>query len=310
MNQHQETVDRLIFDAQAILELSQKHRWHLLEQRCTALLWKYLSVKTVWKVYNLTCPSDNYVAKKCEELIADKAEILLESSDFLNISPWTLARALKTISLPIRECEKFELCIKWARNFCKANNLDDHCINLRESLRECTSQIRFTSFSPDEFGRVVSSMPLFFTSIEIRDIYTGIDSNMKRKLRAIGRLQMKHWKGIAENTTTGQQSNVIHFPIADQNMKTTNRLNDVVRRYLASVETTEKIPISCVELDSTDSWPTYRPTVYGQEKFDFYDHETFWAVSYHRLMEWITIVIIVLRIGYEIILRILTFMDI
>lgn len=305
MNQHQETVDRLICDAQAILALSQKHGLHLLEHRCTALLWKYLSVKTVWKVYNLTWPSDNYVSRKCEEMIAQQAKMLLESSDFLEISPTTLARALKAIILPIRECEKFEICIKWARHYCKANNLDDHCINLREVLRACTSQIRFISFTSDEFDRVVISMPLFFTSAEIRDTYTAIESNMRRKLRAIGHHQVERRKVITAKRTAVQRSNVIHIPIPifAENVKTTNRLNEIVHRYLASVEAAEKIPISYAELDSTDSWPTYSPTVYGQDKFDFYDHETFWAVCYYRLLEWITIVVIVFGIGYEIILR-------
>lgn len=303
MNQYQEPVDRLIYDAQTILALSQKHRLHLLEQRCTSLLCKYLSVNTFWRVYNLAWPSDNYVTRKCEQLIAEHAEILLEHSDFLNIGPRTLAHALKTFNLPIRECEKFELCIKWARHYCKANNLDDHCINLRKALLECTSHIRFISFTPDEFERVVSSLPLFFTRVEIRDTYTGIEINFKKKLRAIGRNQMERRK--ATNSTTVQRSNVIHIPIQvnDHKVAASNRFNDIVRQYLASVEVTEKIPISYVELDSTDSWPTYRPTVYGQEKFDFYDHETFWAVSYYRLLEWITIVVIVLELSYEIILR-------
>lgn len=303
MYPHHETVNRLIRDAQTILALSQKHRLHLLEQRCIALLWKYLSIKTVWKVYNLTWSSDNYVARKCEEIIVQQADILLESNDILNIDRRTLAHALKTIKLPIRECEKFELCIKWARHYCKANNLDEHCINLREALRECISQIRFISFTPDEFARVVSSMPLFFSSLEIRETYIGINSNFKRKIRAIGRLEMERRRVFEANSESVQRSNEIQKSITDQIVKTSSRFNDVVQRYLASVEANEKIPISYVELDSTDSWPTYRPTVYGEEKFDFYDHETFWAVSYYRLLEWITIVVIMFEISYEIILR-------
>lgn len=53
------------------------------------------------------------------------------------------------------------------------------------------------------------------------------------------------------------------------------------------------------QFETAELWADYRPNLADQEIFDFYNHDTFWALDWNGILEYLTIVLIIIGIGYE-----------
>lgn len=311
-----EPVDRLINDAAELIKFAHKNGYHVLHQRCVYILQKYLTPQNVWKIFNVAanytppaastnCPNivvvddDNNLINSCEQmilmLIKDIGFNLLSHDEILKLNETAVCRLIE-MPIIISEYDKFKFCFKWALN---GGSLP--AAAAADKLRPFLRHINWSCMTREEVTDVIATVPQLFDNAQIAALYGIVKedcnrSKEKRRRKKGKRKWLKVGGGISENVT-----NKIEQP-EEQQQQSTLRLQSVIQRYMESMEGVEKIS-PYAELDSTDSWTRYRPMLADQEQFDFYDHDTFWAVSYYRLIEWITIFLFVIGTSYELFLQ-------
>lgn len=108
----------------------------------------------------------------CEQRISANTMGVFASDSFLQCDRYVLQRILKMDTLNCTENYVFHACIAWARVQCERDNLDaEKPENLRAVLGDVIYQIRFSSFSAEEFAALHKLMEGFFTADEAIELF-------------------------------------------------------------------------------------------------------------------------------------------
>lgn len=120
---------------------------------CENFLMQIVELHNVCWCYRLAILYDiKQLRHHCEELISENTTYVMSTAVFMDCDREVLLNILKMDTINCKETEMFHACIKWARDACKQQLLDDQDVkNLRTVLGDVLYQIRFASMSVEEF---------------------------------------------------------------------------------------------------------------------------------------------------------------
>lgn len=291
-------VDRLINDATELLKFAYNHRYHVLYERCVYILIKYLTPKNVWKIFNVAVTTTqnshhqhfnrftSQLINSCEQQILNLIEdagynLLLNENDaiYAMLSAATVCKLIEMSRIGFSEYEKFQFILKWTRFTYGGGGGGSDIRQLLLALLE--QRIVWYRMTSEELNAVTVEVPNLLAN---EKIVAALRLKPTERRRRIGKRKGRKSKSTEKELTASSST----------------RLNNVIQRYVDSMDAGQQMTdVVYAEFDSTDSWTWYRPMLADQERFDFYDHDTVWAVSYYRVIEWITIVLFVVGTSYE-----------
>lgn len=117
---------------------------------------------------------NNALIEFCESKLIKSSEKILATEAFKRCEQDTLRRIL-ALDLQCDEVDVFNRCLRWAKNACIANGLDDRNDgNVKCQLGDCFRLIRFGAMKIDEFYAISNAHSELFTKEEFQDIVFAI----------------------------------------------------------------------------------------------------------------------------------------
>lgn len=170
---YKEAVDLTMDNIETVLDLAKQSMVDEFVTSCLNFLWVAIKTgKNLCLAHRLaTLYGSETIRLECEQRISRCTMYVFASADILRCDRDMLLQILKMDELNCKEKDVFAVCIAWAREQCKRINLDDEKPeNLRTTLGDVIYQIRFSSFSAEEFADLHTSMDGFFTADEAVEI--------------------------------------------------------------------------------------------------------------------------------------------
>lgn len=138
-----------------LLYLSKKYDIDDIVSSCSVFLIQRLAVENVLSYLNAAITYDvDALQDACETLISESTEAIFELPAFLSCSQNLLTAILKLEKVSCSEVAIFANCMKWAKQRCRAKELNENGENLRNELGDCFSLLRFKEMSIDDFVKL------------------------------------------------------------------------------------------------------------------------------------------------------------
>lgn len=163
-----------------ILNLAKQCLVERFVDRCSSFLKESICASNLCWIYRLAILYElKSVRTACEANIRASIPRMFKTIDFLRCQQNVLIQILKIEPVSCDEWEILKGCIAWAQGECVRKGLDNgNPANLRAVLGPAIDQIRFNSFSINQFAKFNVTYKGFFTLEEFQEI-TNIIANLK-----------------------------------------------------------------------------------------------------------------------------------
>lgn len=173
---------------------------------CSEFIMKYsdlIYVRELASVY-----SNEELKLHFDDSVIPDFDNLFENDEFLNCDNETLCYILD-LELRSAEINIFNVCIKWATEYCKRNSMDvNNAHNLRYVLGRAVSKIRFCTMTTKNIIAIESKYPNFFSKNEIIQI---IDIIENERIQVATPLRTKDWHPISSILDVRYKDNVQEY---------------------------------------------------------------------------------------------------
>lgn len=132
---------------------------------------------------------EHELQRKCMIYICRHTKDVLESEDFLHLSPTCLEVILSSDELQVDEKSVLDAALKWANFRCKETGLDVNAENQRKVLGNIIYQVRFPLLGDQYFTEVVADMDILNDAekVELFKFFFKKERNKKCKFSSINR---------------------------------------------------------------------------------------------------------------------------
>lgn len=119
----------------------------------------------------------NDLKEFCDRKIANEPESVFISNGFNHCSPEVFKQILEIEFLPCDPELVFNGCVAWAKNMCKAKDLDESNENIRKVLGDCLRLIPFYLMHNDKIAEIIVQYEGLFSCNEITELVLIMNLN-------------------------------------------------------------------------------------------------------------------------------------
>lgn len=175
-----------------VMNLGKKYKLDDCINVCTAFCESTLTLDNMCFSYELALLFEQKeLEQRCESMIIENPEGVLQSNSFLNCELNLVRHILKLNLLGCAESVLFEACMAWAKVACIRKDLDEDDVqNLRSQLGNLVHEINFARMSIEEFFSCYRSYDGLLSLEEYKDITMMIGCNEQRSTKFNNNLRM------------------------------------------------------------------------------------------------------------------------
>ena len=178
-----------------VMKAAMKFQIPQLIKKCFDFIVKSLSIDNVCDTisFSIECANED-LADKCVSYISMNAANVLKADGFQRLSRDALIRVLQNDYLKgVSETDVFKACVKWADRTCQCKQLALTDANRRNVLGEAIYQVRFTSFTPEEFFELTEESEILTPAEQLMFCRIHMTRKELPKSTQFNRHERKRW---------------------------------------------------------------------------------------------------------------------